>query len=237
MWSSVDILLDVDHNPDGLTRIAPRNALHPSGAFMTVEFIYDYRSPYSYLANSQLERLGAEITFKAIDVRAVMKTVNNQPSTLCPPKARYAGTDAGRWAKHYGIPFSPNRDLMKAMGAGTFDGTLLSRAGMAAMEIGTFDNAHTALFEAVWASAVDMTNDSDREAYFAQRGIDGKNLWSVASSAGIADRLAKNCSDAAYRGVFGVPAFFVGDELFFGNDRLNFVRAALHGTPVEGAAA
>jgi 2-hydroxychromene-2-carboxylate isomerase len=204
---------------------------------MTVEFIYDYRSPYSYLADSQLEKLGAEIIFKAIDVRSVMKTVNNHPSTLCPPKARYAGTDAGRWAKHYGVAFSPNRNLMKAMGAGTFDGTLLSRAGLAALELNVFDKAHKALFVAVWASAVDMTNNADREVYFAQCGIDGKKLWSVASSAGIGDLLAKNCSDAADRGVFGVPAFFVGDEMFFGNDRLKFVRASLHGTPLEGAAA
>jgi 2-hydroxychromene-2-carboxylate isomerase len=204
---------------------------------MAVDFIYDYRSPYSYLADSQLEKLGTEIVFKAIDVRSVMKTVNNQPSTLCPPKARYAGTDAGRWAKHYGVAFSPNRDLMKAMGAGTFDGTMLSRAGLAAQQLNVFDKAHKALFEAVWASGADMSNDADRKAYFAERGIDGETLWSVASSAGIGDRLAKNCNEAADRGVFGVPAFFVGDEMFFGNDRLHFVRARLHGAPFEGTAA
>lgn len=202
---------------------------------MTVEFIYDYRSPYSYLADSQLEKLGAKIIFKLIDAISVMKTVNNQPSPLCPPKARYAAIDAGRWAKQYGIPFSPNWNLIKAMGAGAFDGSLLSRAGLAALEIGVFDKANKALFELVWASTVDMTSDDDREVYFSQRGIDGKRLWSVASSAGVSNLLAKNCDEAADRGVFGVPTFLVGDELFFGNDRLNFVRASLQDAPVEGA--
>jgi len=68
---------------------------------MRIEFIFDYRSPYSYLANTQLKGLGADVDYKPVDIVAVMKKVNNQPSPLCPPKARYAGIDAARWARLY----------------------------------------------------------------------------------------------------------------------------------------
>jgi 2-hydroxychromene-2-carboxylate isomerase len=85
---------------------------------MTVDFIDDYRSPYSYLTDTRLKKLGADIAYKPIDIISVMKAVNNQPSPMCPPKARCAGADAGRWAKHYRIPFFPNAGLLQATGAG-----------------------------------------------------------------------------------------------------------------------
>jgi len=105
---------------------------------MDIEFVYDYRSPYAYLANTQLGTLGAGIVYEPVNILAVMKAVNNQPSPLCPPKARYAGIDAARWAKHYGVAFSPNRALLQAMAASQFDGTLLSRAALAAQQLGVF---------------------------------------------------------------------------------------------------
>ncbi|WLB86834.1 2-hydroxychromene-2-carboxylate isomerase [Bradyrhizobium japonicum] len=204
---------------------------------MTIEFVYDYRSPYSYLADTQLKKLSTDITYKPVDITSVMKAVNNHPSPMCPPKARYAVADAGRWAKHYGVPFTPNGGLMRAMGAGRFDGMLLSCAGLAAQELNIFNNAHKALFEAIWASTCDLTAEADRKNFFGERGIDAEELWSRASSSRIRDLLAKNDSEAAERGVCGVPTVFVGDEMFFGNDRLQFVRARLHGMPIEGAAA
>ena len=138
---------------------------------MDIEFVYDYRSPYAYLANTQLGTLGAGIVYEPINALAVMKAVNNQPSPLCPPKARYAGIDAARWAKHYGVAFSPNRALLQAMAASQFDGTLLSRAALAAQQLGVFANAHKALFEAVWASDADLVSVDGREAFFAGRGV------------------------------------------------------------------
>ncbi len=102
---------------------------------MQVEFILDYRSPYAYLANTQLKLLDAPVAYKPIDIVEVMKKVNNQPSPLCPPKARYAAIAAARWAKRYDVGFSPNAALIQAMREGRFEGALLSRAGLAAQEL------------------------------------------------------------------------------------------------------
>ena len=137
---------------------------------MDVQFFLDYRSPYSYLAATQLDTLGVDIVLEPVNILAVMKTVNNQPSPVCPPKMRYAGVDAARWAKHYGVAYSPNRALLQAMSTGQFDGTLLSRAGVAARQLGVLANVNKALFEAVWASDADLVSEAGRNAFFAARG-------------------------------------------------------------------
>ncbi|MFB9268354.1 2-hydroxychromene-2-carboxylate isomerase [Bradyrhizobium erythrophlei] len=204
---------------------------------MSVEFIYDYRSPFSYLADSQLKFLNAPVVRTLIDVVAVMKEVNNQPSTVCPPKARYGAIDAGRWAKLYGVPFSPNRALLQAMGSGALEGAILVKAALAAREIGIFDELHPLLYRAIWASGADIQNEAGLKTFIAENGIDADQLWSCATSKPIAERLAESGEAAAKKGVFGVPTFFVDGEMFFGNDRLDFVRAKLNGAPVERATA
>ncbi|MEM5428649.1 2-hydroxychromene-2-carboxylate isomerase [Cupriavidus oxalaticus] len=198
---------------------------------MALQFVFDYRSPYAYLANTRVADLDVGIDYRPVDVLMVMRQVNNQPSPECPAKARYARLDAGRWAGLYGVPLAPNAALLQAMARKDFDGTWLSRAGLAAIELGVFDMAHPALFEAAWASSGDLLSAEGRAAFLRQRGIDA-DIWHRAGATDIHDRLAQLSSDAADRGVFGVPAFFVGTELFFGNDRLDFVRTALQSSAI-----
>ena len=193
---------------------------------MKLEFFFDYRSPYAYLANSQMKTLGVQIIYKPVDIVAVMKMVNNQPSPMCPPKARYAGIDAGRWAKHYGVAFSPNGALLKALGANQIDSALLSRAALAAQELGVFEQVNDALFEAVWAGADDLLTEKGRATFLEALSI-REDLWRLAADPKIMKLLAKQDQEAADRGVFGVPTMFVDGEIFFGNDRLNFVRSLL----------
>jgi 2-hydroxychromene-2-carboxylate isomerase len=122
---------------------------------MRVEFFFDYRSPFAYLANTQIGELAAEPVFRPIDGFRVMKAVNNRPSPECPPKARYSALDAARWARRYGVAYAPNH---------------------------------------------------------ATHGLPA-TLWHVASDPVIADRLAAQNEEAAARGVFGVPSFFVAARL------------------------
>jgi 2-hydroxychromene-2-carboxylate isomerase len=202
---------------------------------MRLEFISDYRSPYSYLANIKLKTMGVPIDHKPVDIVAVMKLVNNQPSPMCPPKARYAALDAGRWAKLYGVGFSPNRPLLGAMGSGAFDGSLLSRAALAAREIGIFDQVNDVFFEAVWAGDDDLVSDEGRRTFLRSRGIEADDLWQRASAPQIAELQIQHVKEAVDRGVFGAPTIFVDDEMFFGNDRLGFVEARLQGKSFDGA--
>ncbi|MGC1304139.1 MAG: 2-hydroxychromene-2-carboxylate isomerase [Caulobacteraceae bacterium] len=203
---------------------------------MHIDFYLDYRSPYAFLAATQLGQLGVEIVHKPLDVVAVMKAVNNQPSPLCPPKAKYALGDAMRWAKHYGVDFAPNRALLGALRAGVIDGALLPRVALAAQGLGVFEQANDALFRAVWASDVDLATEDGRAAFLDSHGLP-KSLWDVAADPDIALKLASLNDEAAARGVFGVPTFFLGEEMFFGNDRLTFIKVQIDATRLAGAAA
>ena len=59
---------------------------------MQIQFILDYRSPYAYLANTQIMSMGVQIEYKPVDIVSVMKRVNNQPSPMCPPSRSLAET-------------------------------------------------------------------------------------------------------------------------------------------------
>ncbi len=203
---------------------------------MRVDFFFDYRSPFAYLANTQIGGLAAEPIFRPIDGFRVMKAVNNQPTPECPPKARYSALDAARWARRYGLAYAPNQALMQAMAAGQLDGAMLLRAALAAEALGMFPAVHASLFDAVWAGSDDLVSEAGRAAFLAARGLPA-TLWQAASDPAIADRLAAQNKEAAVRGVFGVPTFFVEDEMFFGNDRLSFVAARLSAASVSGDAA
>jgi 2-hydroxychromene-2-carboxylate isomerase len=155
-----------------------------------------------------------------------MKRVNNQPSPMCPPKAKYAGLDAARWAKRYGVPYSPNRPLLEALRTGQLKSDLLSRAGIAAQKLGAFHQVNDALFGAVWGCSAALTSAVDRLNFLTSRALP-LELWDIAESAEIQELLAANGEQAIAQGVFGVPTFFVDGEMFFGNDRLDFVKAKL----------
>jgi 2-hydroxychromene-2-carboxylate isomerase len=204
---------------------------------MRIEFMSDYRSPYSYLANARLKKMGIRVDHKPLDIVAVMRLVNNRPSPECPAKSRYAGMDAQRCAKLYDVEFSPNWAVLKAMGAGAFDGTTLSRAALVAQQLGIFDQVNDALFKAMWAGDDDLASEEGRANFLRSRNIAAGDLWSLASESKIVELQVEQAKEAADRGVFGVPTIFVEDEMFFGNDRLSFVEARLNGGSQVGAVA
>lgn len=193
---------------------------------MSLEFVLDYRSPYSYLANTRVAELSPQTTYQVIDIIDVMGKVHNQPSPECPAKSRYSALDATRWAMLYQVAWAPNMALMGAMRDKAFDGAFLSRAGLAAQGLGLFDRVNDALFAAVWASSHDLLSAEGKAQFLVQHGLDA-DIWAHGDSPAIREQLAAANESAAARGVFGVPTFFVGKEMFFGNDRLDFVRAAL----------
>src|SRR5262245_6071881 len=107
-----------------------------------VEFVFDYVSPYAYLANTQLPGLGAPVDYRPVAIVEVMRKVNNQPSPACPPKGRYAALDAKRWADVYGAPFASNARLWAALRGGEFDTKTLILGALAAQDLGVFAAYH-----------------------------------------------------------------------------------------------
>ncbi len=186
-----------------------------------VAFHFDYRSPYSYLAMTQTGDI--ELTLHPFDVIDVMKRVGNTPTTItCKAKGGYASVDLGRWARRYGVPMSPNprmRDI---------DGRRLLRATLAIPDGPERRKAMTALFRAMWAEPAPLGSPEDIAAVLAQAGVAGAAaLAGQMDDAALEAQLDAANAAAADRGVFGSPTFLLGNEMFFGNDRLDFLREAM----------
>ena len=182
-------------------------------------FYFDFRSPYSYLASTQLPGLPGEFAYKPIDVLEVMKRVGNVPTTIiCKPKQTYARADLGRWAQLYGAPLSPNPAMS------SIEGPRLLHAALAAIKLGHGPAAADRLFRAMWAGDAPLGSSTDVAALLADLGVTAELIDAPERAA----ELEANVALAVEQGVFGAPSFVTeGGLLFFGNDRLDFLRRAL----------
>jgi len=189
-----------------------------------LEFFFDYTSPFSYLADSQLPgiagRTGAEIVYRPMFLGGVMHETGNQPPATLPARARYMPRDITRWVSRYGIEFAFNPDFPLQ--------TLTAlRAAYAAQDAGVFPRYHAALFQAAWAKPRNLSDPSVLQGVIAEAGLDAEALLVAAAREPLKARLKTATAEAVARGAFGAPTFFVGSEMFFGNDRLEFVEEAL----------
>ena len=191
-----------------------------------VEYFFDYVSPFAYLADTQLpalaQRTGAEIVHRPFFLGGVMQATKNSPPITVPSKGRYMFVEIQRWAKRYGVPANPNPhfpvNTLTAM-----------RVAVAALGEPRFGDLHRALFRAVWVDGKNLADEAVLEATVAAAGLDAAALLARAKEQAAKDALRRNTEEAVERGAFGAPTFFVGDEMFWGNDRLDFVEAALGG--------
>lgn len=186
-----------------------------------IELFYDFRSPYSYLAFTQLLGMHVEIALRPMQILKVMEKVGNVPTTItCAAKGRYARMDLARWAQRYGLTLNPSD--MRAN-----DGDACSRAVLAAGSPAEAEAITLALYRAGWSEGKPLATTGDILAAIAAAGIDPGPIAARIDAPDVVAQLEANTDEAAERGVFGSPSIFVGETLFFGNDRLDFVREEL----------
>jgi 2-hydroxychromene-2-carboxylate isomerase len=185
-----------------------------------VEFYFDYGSPFSYLADTQLpaiaERTGAKIVYQPILLGAIFKATGNASPITVPLKGKYMGTDLQRWAQHYGVPIKMNPNF-------PFNTIRLMRGAIAADMQGRFSEYHRRMFRAVWVEERNLGKEEVLQEILIAAAIEPTSI----DGEEIKNRLRANTDDAVARSAFGAPTFFVNGELFWGNDRLEFVEAAL----------
>jgi len=182
-----------------------------------LEFFYDYVSIYSYLADSQLSKLtSAEIVYRPMFLGAVMEATGNRPPGTVEAKRIYLMTDVDRWAERYSLTFRMNpvfpQNTLKAL-----------RLALVAQKHGVFEPVHQDLFNAIWVREKDLS-DKDVLAEIATKA--GLAIDAIEDAA-IKDELKANTAEAIERGAFGAPTFFVGEQMFFGNDRFDFIAEAI----------
>lgn len=182
-----------------------------------IEFFFDIGSSYSYLAATQIDalaaRAGTPVRWRPFLLGAVFKATGNDLPIRIPAKARWMLADMHAWSAHYKIPFTmPTRFPVI---------TLRTQRFLAAVERAHPDRVGPvarALFAAYWARGEDITTDPVLAA--AATGLDAAALVAAIDAQETKDHLRATTDEAVRRGAFGAPTMFVGDAMFWGNDRL-----------------
>jgi 2-hydroxychromene-2-carboxylate isomerase len=191
----------------------------------TLEFFFDYASPYSYLACNQVEavaqRTGAELRWRPFLLGAVFKATGNNTPTLVPAKGVYIGKDLQDWVSYLGLPalVLPESFPINSLKA--------NRLALVAAEQGKVAAFSHAAYRAAFAEGKDLSDPKVLAEVARGVGLDADKALAQLESQELKDALRRNTDEALSRGAFGAPTFFVGDDMFFGNDRLMFVERAL----------
>ncbi|MCE8000830.1 MAG: 2-hydroxychromene-2-carboxylate isomerase [Rhodobiaceae bacterium] len=191
----------------------------------SIQFFFDFVSPFSYLAMTQLPNLcarkDATLEFKPIPVLSLMEKVGNRPTTIeCPARGRYAMADLARWANKYSVPFQLNPHFQ------TIDSQRLLSGALAAQEFGQAQEYVQSVFDGFWVKGAAFADDQELADLLNEAGVskvpeilDGIEKQESAKT--------KLLEEAEAAGVFGVPSMVVEGELYFGNDRLEFLEEVL----------
>lgn len=194
-----------------------------------LEFYFDCSSPWTYLCFSQIEevirRTGADVVWKPVLVGGIFNAVNEQVyetrANPHPVKGRYYVKDLQDWARHCGVkigqpPVFPVRAVE------------LMRAAIVANQEGKLTEFAWAAFRAYWGDLKDVSQPEELAAICVEAGLDPDMVAQRIKEDDVKGELRQNTEEVIARGGFGSPTMFVnGDDMYFGNDRLPLVEAAL----------
>jgi 2-hydroxychromene-2-carboxylate isomerase len=191
-----------------------------------VEYFFDVGSPTSYLAWTRLPQIAAEtgatIAWRPMLLGGVFKATGNASPVTVPAKGRWMNDDIRRWADRYGVPFRfnphfPINTLTLMRGA----------TGLQLRRPQDFARYLELIERAMWVEQQNLGDPAVLAATLGDAGFDATVFTALVADPEVKARLIATTDEAVARGVFGAPTFFVGAAMFFGQDRLDFVREAL----------
>jgi 2-hydroxychromene-2-carboxylate isomerase len=190
------------------------------------EFYFDVGSPASYLAWTQMPALcaqsRAQLVYKPMLLGGVFQATGNASPAAVAAKGHYMTVDLGRFARRYGVEFRMNPHFPI--------NTLQLMRGVIGMQLRQpqrFEVFLDAVFTALWAKGANLNDPTVIAATLVEAGFDATEVFALANDVAIKAGLKSNTEEAVARGVFGAPTVFVGESMFFGQDRLDFIREAL----------
>ncbi|MFC3078781.1 2-hydroxychromene-2-carboxylate isomerase [Phenylobacterium terrae] len=194
----------------------------------TIDFLFDFGSPNGYLAWKVLpniaERTGAKVNIVPVLLGGLFKLTNNRSPVEAfagvKNKLAYEGLETKRFVAKHGLsayrsnPHFPVNTL------------LIMRGLIAARRMGVGDRYLEAAVSAMWEQGLKMDDPAVVRDVLQKAGLDAEALLAATQDPEVKAELMANTEAAAARGAFGVPTFFVGEEMFFGKDRLGQVEEA-----------
>ncbi len=190
-----------------------------------VRFLFDFGSPNAYLCHRVIPameaRTGVRVEYVPILLGGLFKLANNRSPMEAyagiPNKLAYERRELERFVARHRLtqfrsnPFFPVNTLK------------IMRGACAAQKLGCFEPYVEAVYAAMWEQGLDMDDPAVILRVLAAAGLDGQALLAASQEADVKARLLENTEAAHRAGAFGSPTFFVGDEMFFGKDRLREV--------------
>ena len=193
----------------------------------SVEFYFDLGSPYSYLAYYRLlqmaEQQEIQIVYKPILLGGVFKATGNRSPIEIPVKGAYSILDMQRWAEYYHIPMQMNPHF--PMNTLTLMRIL---TGVQLLHLEKFEQVLKLLFDAMFGTPQNLNEPTVLAEVLKPSGFSVEDIMSMVQSEVVKQKLITETEQAIQRGIFGAPTFFVGDEMYWGQDRLHFVEQALN---------
>lgn len=196
-----------------------------------IDFYFDFMSPFAYLAHTQLPalaaRYGRRIAYHAIDLPAAKLAAGNTapPNVSIPVKLRYLVTDMQRWARRYGVPLNFPKTLKSER---------LNLGLYFAADRGRTEDYVRAAWLPTWGQGGDMGDETLIADVARSMGWDAAEFLGFTASPEARERYAIDNREAHSRGVFGAPTMMLGEQMWWGNDRLEFLEEHLATTQNAG---
>ena len=195
----------------------------------TIEFFFDYSSPWTYYAFDRVEEFcaknNAELVWKPFLVGGVFNKVNpsvyQRRENPVPPKDNYYKKDMADWGRYQGIAMiKPSIFPLNSVKA--------LRGAFVAIEERTISAYSRACFEAYWCNDKDLSQEDVLREIVSGAGMDADNFFAQIGDDKIKRKLFETTDEIIERGGFGSPTFFLNKtDMYFGNDRLELMQAAV----------
>lgn len=191
----------------------------------TLDFYFSFISPFSYIAQTQLaglvERTQCNITYHALDHHQLFKLSHNPGPITIPDKAKYLAKDLQDWCKYYNIPFKIPSRFPKTSSRPAAAGAAF------AQQQGKLPQWITAVLQAYFVCDRDIADPQVLGEIGTEIGLDAQSVATAVNDPVILQQVDAETKAASGRLIFGVPTFFIGDDMYWGSDRLMFVEQAL----------
>jgi len=192
----------------------------------TFDYYFDFGSLATYLAHTQIDKIkaetGASPIYLPMLLGAVFKATGNASPVSVPAKGKYIFVDFKRFADSYGVPLQINpffpiitTTLMRML------------TGLQMRSDARMHEFMDLIFKAIWVDALNLNDPEVVERVLQEAHFDPIELLQLANDQATKDRLKDVTTKAVESGVFGAPTFFVGDQMFWGQDRIEQLKSAL----------
>ncbi len=191
----------------------------------TLEFYFDFGSPTAYLAHKRLGQLSdqypLQVQYRPMLLGGVFKATGNNSPVAIPAKGQYmVQHDLPRFARRYNVALNFNPHF-------PINTLKLMRAAIAAEQRGCFKPYVDTVYEAIWVDGKNMGDSAIVASALTEAGLDAQALLELSEQPEVKAELVSATEAAVARGVFGAPTLFMDGEMYFGQDRLDFVEEAL----------